>query len=92
MFYGVGHWNAWFNASLYIQDRSLLPLQVFLREILIQNSTQNMTTSIDSVDKMMVGETVKYATIVVATVPILILYPFLQKYFVKGVMIGSIKG
>jgi len=51
-----------------------------------------MTTSIDSVDKMMVGETVKYATIVVATVPILILYPFLQKYFVKGVMIGSIKG
>lgn len=92
LFYGVGHWNAWFNASLYIQDRSLLPLQVFLREILIQNFTQNMTTSIDSVDKMMVGETVKYATIVVATVPILILYPFLQKYFVKGVMIGSIKG
>lgn len=92
LFYGVSHWNAWFNASLYIQNRSLLPLQVFLREILIQNTTQSMTTSVDSVDKMMVGETVKYATIVVATAPILALYPFLQKYFVKGIMVGSIKG
>lgn len=92
LFYGVGHWNSWFNASLYIQNRNLMPLQVFLREILIQNTTESMTTSIDSVDKMMVGETVKYATIIVATLPILVLYPFLQKYFVKGVMIGSIKG
>lgn len=92
LFYGVGHWNAWFNASLYIQNRDLLPLQVILREILIQNSTQNMITSIDSADKMMIAETVKYATIIVATLPILALYPFLQKYFVKGVMVGSIKG
>lgn len=92
LFYGVGHWNSWFNASLYIQDRNLMPLQVFLREILIQNTTESMTTSIESADKMMVGETVKYATIIVATLPILVLYPFLQKYFVKGVMIGSIKG
>ncbi|MCI8624481.1 MAG: carbohydrate ABC transporter permease [Provencibacterium sp.] len=92
LFYGVGHWNAWFNASLYIQNRDLLPLQVILREILIQNSTQNMTTSVEGFDKMMVAETVKYATIIVATLPILALYPFLQKYFVKGVMVGSIKG
>lgn len=92
LFYGVGHWNAWFNASLYIQNRDLLPLQVILREILIQNTTQNMTTSVEGFDKMQVAETVKYATIIVATVPILVLYPFLQKYFVKGVMIGSIKG
>ncbi len=92
LFYGVGHWNAWFNASLYIQNRDLLPLQVILREILIQNSTQSMTTSVESFDKMQVAETVKYATIIVATLPILALYPFLQKYFVKGVMIGSIKG
>lgn len=92
LFYGVGHWNAWFNASIYIQDRSLLPLQIILREILIQNTTQNMTTSVESFDKMQIAETVKYATIIVATVPILALYPFLQKYFVKGVMIGSIKG
>ena len=92
LFYGVGHWNAWFNASLYIQNRELLPLQIFLREILIQNTTQNMTTSVESMDKMQVAETVKYATIIVATVPILALHPFLQKYFVKGVMIGSIKG
>ena len=92
LFYGVGHWNAWFNASLYIQNRDLLPLQVILREVLIQNSTQNMTTSVEGFDKMMVAETVKYATIIVATLPILALYPFLQKYFVKGVMVGSIKG
>ena len=92
LFYGVGHWNSWFNASIYIMDRDLLPLQVFLREILIQNTTQNMTTSVESMDKMQIGETVKFATIIVATLPILMLYPFLQKYFVKGVMIGSIKG
>ena len=92
LFYGVGHWNAWFNASLYIQNRDLLPHQVILREVLIQNSTQNMTTSVEGFDKMMVAETVKYATIIVATLPILALYPFLQKYFVKGVMVGSIKG
>ena len=91
LFYGVAHWNAWFDASLYIQNRSLLPLQVILREILIENTTQNMITAVDSADKMMVSQTVKYATIIVATVPILALYPFLQKYFVKGVMIGSIK-
>ena len=88
----VAHWNAWFDASLYIQNRDLLPLQIFLREILIQNTTQNMTTSVESMDKMQIAETVKYATIIVATLPILALYPFLQKYFVKGVMIGSIKG
>lgn len=92
LFYGVGHWNEWFNASLYIMNRELLPLQVILREILILNSTQNMITSASTTDKVMVAETVKYATIVVATLPILALYPFLQKYFVKGVMIGSIKG
>lgn len=92
LFYGVGHWNAWFGASIYLRNRELFPLQLVLREILIQNSTDNMLTSVELSDKGMIGETVKYATIVVATLPILFIYPFLQKYFTKGVMIGSVKG
>ncbi|MCZ8518932.1 MULTISPECIES: carbohydrate ABC transporter permease [Paenibacillus] len=91
LFYGVGHWNAWFGAMIYLRDRELYPLQLVLREILITNSTDNMMTGASSLDKIPVGETIKYATIIVATVPILLLYPFLQKYFVKGVMIGAIK-
>ena len=86
--YGVGHWNSWFDALIYLGDRrSLWPLQLFLREVLIQN--QNQT---DQMDVDFIAETVRYATIVVATVPILLAYPFLQKYFVKGIMIGSLKG
>lgn len=92
LFYGVGHWNAWFNALIYIRTRDLYPLQLILREILITNSTESMMTGVGSGDKMPVGETIKYATIIIATVPVLCLYPFLQKYFVKGVMIGAIKG
>jgi putative aldouronate transport system permease protein len=92
LFYGVYHWNSWFPAMIYLQSRALIPLQLILREILIQNDTQSMMTSVGSIDQMPIGETVKYATIIIATVPILCLYPFLQKYFVKGVMIGAIKG
>ncbi|WCF11195.1 carbohydrate ABC transporter permease [Paenibacillus thiaminolyticus] len=91
LFYGVGHWNSWFGAMIYLRDRELYPLQLVLREILITNSTDSMLTSAGTTDKMPIGETIKYATIIVATVPILLLYPFLQKYFVKGVMIGAIK-
>lgn len=91
LFYGVSHWNSWFLATIFFQDRGLYPLQVILREILISNDTSSMATTVSSSDKMQVGETIKYATIIVATVPILFLYPFLQKYFVKGVMIGAIK-
>ena len=91
LFYGVSHWNSWFGAILYIRDRNLFPLQLVLREILIQNSTDSMTTGASAVDKEAIGESVKYATVMVATLPILFIYPFLQKYFVKGVMIGAIK-
>jgi len=91
LFYAVGHWNAWFNAMIYLRNRDLYPLQLILREILITNSIDNMTTDASGVDKMPIGETIKYATIIVATLPILVLYPFLQKYFVKGVMIGALK-
>lgn len=94
LYYGVGNWNSWFNAMVFLRNRNLFPLQLFLREILIANSTEEMMLSMDvgTADTQRVSETVKYATIVVATVPILCVYPFLQKYFVKGVMVGAIKG
>jgi putative aldouronate transport system permease protein len=92
LYYGVGHWNAWFNAMLFIRDRDLYPLQLVLREILVQNNTEAMLVGTDSFDKGLVAETLKYAVIIVATVPILALYPFLQRYFVKGMMIGALKG
>jgi len=92
LFYSVANWNSFFPALIYLRNRDLYPLQLILREILIQNSTESMTTSAATGDMQMISETIKYATIVVATVPILIVYPFLQRYFVKGVLIGSIKG
>lgn len=92
LYYGVGHWNSWFNAMIFLRKRALYPLQLILREILIQNSTIDMTMGSGMDDKEMLSETIKYAVIVVSTVPILCLYPFLQKYFVKGVMLGALKG
>lgn len=92
LFYSVGHWNSWFGAMIYLRNRSLFPLQLILREILIQNSAQFMASDAAAGDVEAVGESIKFATIIVATLPILVVYPFLQKYFVKGVMIGSIKG
>lgn len=91
LFYAVGHWNAWFGAMLYLRHREWIPLQLILREILISNSTATMTSGASPGDVMPLGETIKYATIVVATIPVLCIYPFLQRYFVKGVMIGAIK-
>lgn len=91
LFYAVGHWNAYFNALIFLRDRSLYPLQLILREILIANSVQGMTAGAASGDVEQLGETIKYATVVVATLPILLLYPFLQRFFVKGVLIGGVK-
>ena len=96
LFFAVGHWNAYFSALLYIGDRKKYPLQVFLREILTQNTIDaSMTGSVsleDEVVKQGLEDLLKYSLIIVASVPVLIIYPFVQKYFVKGVMIGSIKG
>lgn len=92
LFYGVGQWNQWFAPMIYLQDHAKFPLQLILREILLANDTDSMLTGVTDMDKKAVGETIKYATVVVATVPILCVYPFLQKYFVKGVMIGAVKG
>lgn len=91
LFYGVAHWNAWASALIYLRDRDLFPLQLVLREILIQNSTSD-TTNLSSASDPFLGEVVKYATIIVATLPILVMYPIIQKHFTKGVMIGALKG
>ena len=95
LFYAVGHWNSWFNAMLFLRERSKYPLQLILREILLAGDTNSMAaaakpSAIESLDQYVV--LLNYCTIVVATAPILCIYPFIQKYFVKGVMIGSIKG
>lgn len=92
MYYGVGHWNSWFSAMIYLRERTKFPLQLILREILIQDQTAGMVTNGYVGDMQSMSETLKYATIMVATIPILIIYPFAQKYFTKGVMIGAIKG
>ncbi|MCS7464359.1 carbohydrate ABC transporter permease [Paenibacillus doosanensis] len=92
LYYAVEKWNGWFYASIFIKDRDLYPLQLILREILLANSTDSMSSGAAAADKFQIGETIKYATIMVATVPILCVYPFVQKYFVKGVMVGALKG
>lgn len=93
LYYGVAHWNAWFNASLYIKERDLFPLQLIMREILVQNKADEMfNTATRDEAYVNLRETIRYATIMVATVPILCVYPFIQKYFTKGVMIGAVKG
>ncbi|MDY4199685.1 MAG: carbohydrate ABC transporter permease [Candidatus Fimadaptatus sp.] len=94
LFYAVGWWNNWFNPSIFLSSKSKYPLQLVLREILLKNDTSAMTQvgSIGQSQQEQYRMLVKYCTIIVATVPILIVYPFLQRYFVKGVMVGSIKG
>ena len=88
LFYAVTQWSSWFNAMMYLCDRKKFPLQLIMREILIANSTSGNT--MDS-DVMFLEEVVKYATIIVSTVPVLCIYPFVQKYFMTGVMMGSVK-
>ena len=90
--YVVGHWNAWFGASIYLQDRKKWPLQLFLREILIANSQSAASGDDASMDGLLyLDELIKYCTIIISTVPILCVYPFVQKYFVTGMMLGSVK-
>lgn len=94
LYYAVGHWNAYFNAFLYLNDRSKYPLSLFLREILVSNQ---MTESMDLDPELLerkqgLADVLKYSLIIVSTLPVLCVYPFAQKYFVKGVMIGSLKG
>ncbi|MDD9989221.1 MAG: carbohydrate ABC transporter permease [Spirochaetaceae bacterium] len=94
LFYGVGHWNSYFNALIYLSDRERFTLQLILREILVQERIDEMVDIADEAyfEQAMLAEILKYAVIIFASVPVLLLYPFLQRYFVKGVMIGAIKG
>ncbi len=94
LYYGVGHWNAYFNAMVYLKDQNLWPLTLFLREILINSVVDPTMLSDVSAAEAARGLTdlLKYSVIVVASVPMLLIYPFVQKYFVQGVMIGAVKG
>ncbi len=91
-YYGVAHWNSWFSASIYIKDNKNLPIQNILRSVLIANSNI-LNAAVSEEDRINeFAETIKYAAIVISTVPVLLIYPFVQKYFVKGVMISAVKG
>ncbi len=89
LFYAVEHWNTWFTSMIYQTDTTLYPLQMFVRDILLYDAAAGMT---EDVDAIYLKDLTKYAVIIVAVVPILCAYPFVQKYFVKGVMLGSVKG
>ena len=89
LFYAVGHWNSWFNAMIYLQDRNKYPLSLFLREILIAHSVSGNVNP--DADFFFLDELIKYSTIIISTVPILVAYPFAQRYFMTGVMLGSLK-
>ncbi len=94
LFYAVGQWNTYFNALIYLTDQSLFPLQLVLREILIQNQVNfdQMSDITEMIQRQELRDLLKYSLIVVASLPVLIIYPFVQKHFVRGVMIGSLKG
>ena len=92
LFYAVAHWNEYFNALIYLRNRALMPLQVVLREILLQNQELAAGDGTGLYERMMAAETMKYAIIIIASVPVICLYPLVQRHFVKGVMVGAIKG
>lgn len=98
LFYGVGHWNSYFNALIYLSDRAMYPLQMVLREILVLQDLASNATGMNSsmaefmYSKQQLVQVIQYGVMIVSTLPVIVVYPFLQKYFVKGMMVGSIKG
>ena len=93
LYYGVAHWNAYFNALIYLRDEGLHPLQIVLRNILLLGQTEQMgSNDVGMGEKIKMVEAIKYSVIVVSSVPVLLLYPLAQRYFVSGVMIGAVKG
>lgn len=92
LFYAVAHWNSFFNALIYIRNEELYPLQLILREILMISQSDAIDGNVGLEDKILLAESIKYAVIIVSSLPVWIMYPFVQRHFVKGVMIGSIKG
>lgn len=95
LYYGIAHWNSWFSGMIYLEGRDKAPLQLVLRDILIQNEQVALddVTGTDMMDlRIKLASLMKYCLIVVSSVPVLVIYPFLQKYFNQGVMLGSVKG
>ncbi len=92
LMYAVGQWNAYFDALIYLKSDKLFPLQLILRSIIIQNNSGNIMDALKQVERQQLAELLKYSLIVVATLPVLIIYPFVQRYFVQGMMVGSVKG
>lgn len=94
LYYFVGHWNSYFDAMMYLRKREMMPLQVLLRQILIMSQMGDMaeTYGVDDANTLLLYESLKYAIIVISAVPLLIIYPMIQKFFEKGIMMGSIKG
>ncbi|GBG05586.1 carbohydrate ABC transporter permease [Paenibacillus agaridevorans] len=93
LFYAVGHWNSYFPAMIYLQSESLYPVQLFLRKIVLLGQTADITGGSDmGTETILMAESLKYATIIIVALPIILVYPFIQKYFAKGAMIGSLKG
>jgi putative aldouronate transport system permease protein len=95
IFYSVGHWNEYFNALIYLTDKVKQPLQVVLRDILISNEITEIMSdanTMQGLDRMAIAEGMRYSTIVIASLPMIALYPFFQRFFVKGVMVGAVKG
>lgn len=94
LYYGVAHWNEFMNGLVYLRDEGLYPLQLVLRGILVQNqASADMMTDIESMlEQQKAAELIKYGLIIVSALPVLVIYPFLQKYFAKGVMVGAVKG
>ena len=100
LFFGVGHWNSWFGAMIFLRDRSLFPLQLILREILVmaemfsmpEVGTMDADTAVRMHSRQQLVQVIQFGVMIVSTLPVILVYPFLQKYFVQGVMIGSLKG
>ncbi len=92
LFYAVDHWNSWFNALIFLDDKSQYPIQLILRSVVLLGRFEGQHELADEVMGLILPKTLKYATIMVSTLPILVVYPFVQKYFTKGIMVGAIKG
>lgn len=94
LFYAVGHWNSWFNALIYLDDKAKYPVQLIMRNIVLSGETAALSSSAASMsqDVGIIATNVKYAVVFVTMLPILLVYPFIQKYFVKGIMVGALKG
>ncbi|MCD9021661.1 carbohydrate ABC transporter permease [Cohnella silvisoli] len=92
LMYAVGQWNAYFDALIYLKTANLFPLQLILRSIIIENNSSGVMDAMKLVERQQLAESLKYSLIVVATLPVLIIYPFVQRYFVQGMLVGSVKG